>query len=547
MQSHHTPETVRATARRGGGQWAEHPVWTAARAARTGGTVLDPVTRTWADTRFGHDFGDVRVHSDAPSTRAVGAAAFTVGSDIVFAPGRYSPGTVSGRRLLAHELAHVRQQRGLTAAPTEVGPPDTAAERQADRAAELIGTGRPPPGTWRVPSAGTIQRHPDGPCPAAPDWEPESAAERWIYDPANKLIEDAYKADHRKSKGRVLVGSQFLYGGSPNYGITLPRGPDGEEDRSAGAFLGELRGIARQLAPDIIDFEERAIYEIKTPRFRDAGLGQLAHYYDLAHALQVKHGGEPWNRQTAATWYPEHVLGPLEGSPDRVICTAETQYGGGKEGLILYQVYKRGAREREPQPVPAPDAEKAAERARALAALAKAGQELRRKYDFYSGDHKIQAELIDKPSASGFAGFWVNRLFNGEIPPQTIWLNTYASLAALDSSVRTGDVRRAIESLIRGRREFLKAMKRYVTWKEGVEPAAAKAQVAIGVAAVAAVAVFVAPQLLGGSTPAAEKMIVRIAEVIAKADQVMLEAEAVQTEADIAAEAELEAEMALHL
>lgn len=116
-----------------------------------------------------------------------------------------------------------------------------------------------------MPSAGTIQRHPDGPCPAAPDWEPESAAERWIYDPANKLIEDAYKADHRKSKGRVLVGSQFLYGGSPNYGITLPRGPDGEEDRSAGAFLGELRGIARQLAPDIIDFEERAIYEIKTP------------------------------------------------------------------------------------------------------------------------------------------------------------------------------------------------------------------------------------------------------------------------------------------
>ncbi|MFE4625769.1 hypothetical protein [Streptomyces mirabilis] len=90
-------------------------------------------------------------------------------------------------------------------------------------------------------------------------------------------------------------------------------------------------------------------------------------------------------------------------------------------------------------------------------------------------------------------------------------------------------------------------MKRYVTWKEGVEPAAAQAKVTIGAAAVAAVAVFVAPQLAGGSTPAAEKMIVRIAEVIAKADQVMLEAEAVQTEADIAAEAELEAEMALHL
>ncbi|MFJ2865874.1 DUF4157 domain-containing protein [Kitasatospora sp. NPDC087314] len=547
MRSHQTPDTFRTTVRRGGGQLAEHPARTAARAARTGGAVLDPVTRAWADTRFGHDFGDVRVHSDGSSTRALGAAAFTVGSDIVFAPGRYSPGTASGRRLLTHELAHVRQQRGLTAPPTAVGLPDTAAEQQADRAAELVGTGLPPPGTWRAPPAGTIQRHPDGPCPAPPQWEPESAAERWIYEPANKLIEDAYRAEHRKSKDRVLVGSQFLYGGSPHYGITLPRGPDGEEDKAASAFLGDLRGIARQLAPDIIDFEERAIYEIKTHRFRDAGQGQLEHYYELAHSLQVKHGGKPWNRQTAATWYPKHVLGPLEGSPDRVVCTAETEYEGGQEGLILYQVYRRVGREREPQPV-APGAEEAAERARALAALAEAGRALRRKYDFYSGDHKIQAELIDKPSASGFAGFWVNRLFNSEIPPQTIWLNTDASLAALDSSVRTGDVRRAVESLIRGRREFLKAMKRYVTWKEGVEPAAAKAKVAIGVVAVTAVLAFVAPQLLarGAPAPGAQQVIVRIAEVVGKYDELMLEEEALETEAEIAADAEREAELALH-
>jgi Domain of unknown function (DUF4157) len=65
------------------------------------------------ESRFGHDFGKVRIHADtgaAASARALHAHAYTVGSDIAFAPGRYSPHTAPGRRLLAHELAHVVQQ-----------------------------------------------------------------------------------------------------------------------------------------------------------------------------------------------------------------------------------------------------------------------------------------------------------------------------------------------------------------------------------------------------------------------------------------------------
>ncbi len=63
---------------------------------------------------FGHDFSRIRLHTDAPaamSARALHAAAYTIGDDIVFGEGRYQPGTFSGRRLLAHELAHVVQQR----------------------------------------------------------------------------------------------------------------------------------------------------------------------------------------------------------------------------------------------------------------------------------------------------------------------------------------------------------------------------------------------------------------------------------------------------
>lgn len=63
----------------------------------------------------GHDFSQVRVHTDdcaSRSARAIGALAYTVGNDIVFSSGQYAPHTESGRRLLAHELTHTLQQRG---------------------------------------------------------------------------------------------------------------------------------------------------------------------------------------------------------------------------------------------------------------------------------------------------------------------------------------------------------------------------------------------------------------------------------------------------
>ena len=80
---------------------------------RSPGQPLDAATRIFMEPRFGRDFGDVRVRSDsvaAASARAVGARAYTVGSSIAFSDGEYRPGAELGRRLLAHELAHVVQQ-----------------------------------------------------------------------------------------------------------------------------------------------------------------------------------------------------------------------------------------------------------------------------------------------------------------------------------------------------------------------------------------------------------------------------------------------------
>jgi hypothetical protein len=65
--------------------------------------------------------------------RAVSARAFTVGSDIFFASGEYRPGNADGDQLIAHEAAHVLQQRGApTTGPLTVSQPGDAMEREAE-------------------------------------------------------------------------------------------------------------------------------------------------------------------------------------------------------------------------------------------------------------------------------------------------------------------------------------------------------------------------------------------------------------------------------
>jgi ribosomal protein S18 acetylase RimI-like enzyme len=79
---------------------------------RTGGSgrpLPEPV-RQKMEGFFGADFSDVRVHV-GPEAPAIGALAFTLGSNLYFAPGQYDPGTPHGQRLLGHELTHVVQQR----------------------------------------------------------------------------------------------------------------------------------------------------------------------------------------------------------------------------------------------------------------------------------------------------------------------------------------------------------------------------------------------------------------------------------------------------
>ena len=118
------------------GHDGSQPVGTAAasriRGLQSSGAPLPQAARDQFEPRFGHDFSSVRVHTGgaaAESARELGAQAYTLGQDIVFAAGRYAPETPAGRQLLAHELTHTIQQTGgAPLAPATASAAENASE-----------------------------------------------------------------------------------------------------------------------------------------------------------------------------------------------------------------------------------------------------------------------------------------------------------------------------------------------------------------------------------------------------------------------------------
>jgi Domain of unknown function (DUF4157) len=130
------------------------------------GTPLDAAAQARMADRLGHDFSRVRIHAGtraAESARAIGAVAYTAGQHVVLDTERAPLGPARDR-LLAHELVHTVQQRGLPpGVPDRVGRADTAAERQADRAAAGVRQSGVA-GLAVEPAAPTVARQP------APQW-----------------------------------------------------------------------------------------------------------------------------------------------------------------------------------------------------------------------------------------------------------------------------------------------------------------------------------------------------------------------------------------
>ena len=115
-----------------------------ASALESPGAALDSRARQAAAASGMGDLGGVRVHTDgraAQAASALGARAFTVGTDVFFGAGHYAPGTAEGDRLLGHELAHAAQQRGASPqvqTKLEVSTPGDSMEQEADQAGDVF-------------------------------------------------------------------------------------------------------------------------------------------------------------------------------------------------------------------------------------------------------------------------------------------------------------------------------------------------------------------------------------------------------------------------
>ncbi len=171
--------------------------------SRGSGWPLDPGIRANMEPRFGEDLGCVRLHIDqqaARSASALNARAYTVGHDIVFGSGEYMPSTESGQRLLAHELAHVVQQRRGGAPP--IMRDSALHEQQADLAASRVASGK----TSTIVEGNTgvgIARAPETPKDSNPPPVPELG-----QTPFN-FISEGPALENWKESAREVLQNEF--------------------------------------------------------------------------------------------------------------------------------------------------------------------------------------------------------------------------------------------------------------------------------------------------------------------------------------------------
>ena len=168
----------------------------------TPGRPLDPAVQSEMEARFARDFSPVRIHTDgqaAASAMALGAKAYTIGSQVVFGAGRYAPLTAAGKRLLAHELTHVVQQsRGGPPPALDAGSP---LEQDAARAAEHAVSGHEAPVAVAGASGPGIARDQDD---NLPFWQRTLNP---LYNKALQVLPQplAQKAEEANEYARQLV------------------------------------------------------------------------------------------------------------------------------------------------------------------------------------------------------------------------------------------------------------------------------------------------------------------------------------------------------
>jgi hypothetical protein len=324
------------------------------RALASPSSPLAPELRQDMEQRFAVDFSKVRVHTGAvaeQSARDVNANAYTIAHHIVFGAGQYAPGTQTGRGLLAHELAHVVQQRGSTATLSRLrlGVPDSREEHEAHTAAANVSQGEPANITLSS-APGLVQRQLCGgqilpPCPTKYKSVPSNSA---IGNIMGRWIGLKYRQEFASPKSSYLLVDHELFLRNQQGGVSrLSRNELSQRTSQTGTPRSSLdpdvyialqtHELFQGLRPDILDSDLDHLYEIKPVRGRGAGPPQLNNYINLLRTLAPRvpawMGGRARNWQPGA-WRPSLQLPMMNGTHPALVCV----YPDAVPGILLYDL-----------------------------------------------------------------------------------------------------------------------------------------------------------------------------------------------------------------
>lgn len=241
--------------------------------SRGSGQFLPAHIRAFFEARLGTDFSLVRVHTDThaqESARTLQARAFAHGHHLAFAPGEYAPETLTGRRLLAHELVHVQQQE-----QRESNNPAGAIQRQATPSTTPGSGGSPPtappqarPGADNRPSTTASDTKPKVLKPPAPKGELVVHAETNVTFSENveyvRFQLQAFVAVHGSNRLGVFEAGLYRFGSGLGPFLDPPAKPASPErsgylNRVVKLVQSEVKTLRFKMRDFMSDFERRAV------------------------------------------------------------------------------------------------------------------------------------------------------------------------------------------------------------------------------------------------------------------------------------------------